>query len=117
MVSVFQQLKTFIEDNIDLAGILDGTWAFTGPEMVQIDLTNNCNNDCIACWCRSPLLGDRGASREDQQQILPFEIIERVLHECAEMGTSNIYLSGGGEPFMHPHIMQVVKLIKEIGLC
>ena len=102
--------------NLDLAGILDGERAFVGPEMVQIDLTNSCNNNCIGCWCRSPLLGDLVMPEEMQRQTLPLDLVKGVIKDCASMGTSQIYLSGGGEPFLHPHIMDIVRFIKELGL-
>ncbi len=39
-------------------GVEHGKKSYTGPEHVVLDLTNRCNNSCIACWTKSPLLGD-----------------------------------------------------------
>ena len=83
-------IKTKIQSELDLIGILDGQWAFMGPELVQIDLTNACNNDCIACWCRSPLLKSDRISEDIGQQTLPFGIVRHTLEDCARMGTSNV---------------------------
>ncbi len=113
---MIKYLNKLFSNNLDLAGILDGKEAFIGPELVQIDLTNACNNDCIGCWCRSPLLGDRMMPQNIQKQTLSLDRIQMVLDECAQMGTTNIYLAGGGEPFMHPDIMDIVGYIKKIGL-
>ncbi len=106
----------FIRRNIDLIGVLDGQNAFAGPDLIQIDLTNSCNNNCIACWCRSPLLGKQAISKEVASQTLPFNLVKQTLDDCAKMGTSNIYLAGGGEPFMHPRIMDIIHYIKKLGL-
>jgi len=111
----YHKRKLHILQNMDLVGVLEGELAFTGPELVQIDLTNACNNDCIACWCRSPLLQSKRIPPDIENQRLSFDIIEKVLADCALLGTTNIYLAGGGEPFMHPQIMEVVRLIKELG--
>ncbi len=105
-----------MSQNLDLVGILDGQRAFIGPELVQIDLTNSCNNDCIGCWCRSPLLGDRIIPIDIEKQTLPLGLVKKVLDDCAAMGTTNIYIAGGGEPFMHPDIMEIISHIKELGL-
>lgn len=113
---MLSHIKKYCHSNLDLVGILDGEYAFTGPELVQIDLTNACNNNCIGCWCRSPLLEDRIISEDVQKQTLPLDLVKSVLDECAFMGTTNIYLAGGGEPFMHPHIMDIVRHIKQLGL-
>ena len=109
-------LSRSVSKNKDLVGILDGQRAFMGPELVQIDLTNACNNDCIACWCRSGLLGMDRISPDIENQSLSLDAVEKVLTDCAEMGSSHIYLAGGGEPFMHPNIMEILKLIKAFGL-
>ncbi len=98
-----------------LAGILHGEKAFLGPEVLHIDLTNWCNFDCIACWCRSPLLGDKAMPEEERRLILPLETVQGVFEDIAEMGgLRQVKLVGGGEPFMHPDILKVVEYIKKI---
>jgi MoaA/NifB/PqqE/SkfB family radical SAM enzyme len=98
-----------------LAGILHGKKAFTGPEVLHIDLTNRCNFDCIACWCRSPLLGDKAMPEEERRLILPLETVQAVFDDIAEMGgLRQVKLVGGGEPFMHPDILKVVEYIKNV---
>lgn len=103
----------FVHDNLDLVGILDGQWAYQGPYHAQIDLTDRCNNNCIACWCHSPLLGEL---KIRDPQTLNFNVVTELLDELADMGTGEIYLAGGGEPFLHPQIMEVVQQIKDRGM-
>lgn len=103
-------------DYLDILGIFDGSHAYKGPNFVQIDLTNNCNNDCIGCWCNSPLLLDKKHDEETRRKTLPYWKVKGLIDEFHQMGAKEIYLAGGGEPFMYPMIMDVVRYIKTKGL-
>lgn len=105
----------FVEHHRSLVGIFHGEHAFRGPGLVQLDVTNNCNNDCIACWCNSPFLGDRRMTPEVKRQHLPLTRVVELLDELWQMGTREIYMAGGGEPFMHPDIMAIVRKVKQLG--
>jgi MoaA/NifB/PqqE/SkfB family radical SAM enzyme len=54
-------------------------------------------------------------SPEVKRQFLPTPRVYELLDELWGMGTREIYMAGGGEPFMHPDIMGIVRRIKEIG--
>ncbi|MCJ8345112.1 radical SAM protein, partial [bacterium] len=41
----------FIENNKDLVGVFHGKKSLTTPDIVEIDLSNNCNFKCVGCWC------------------------------------------------------------------
>jgi radical SAM superfamily enzyme YgiQ (UPF0313 family)/MoaA/NifB/PqqE/SkfB family radical SAM enzyme len=101
---------------LNILGVFDGTRAFKGPDCVQIDLTSNCNNDCVSCWCNSPLLGDRVYKGTKKRKTLPTQLVETVMSELAGMGTSELFFSGGGEPFMHPDILSIIKHAKARGM-
>ena len=109
-------LKNFYDNRLDLIGVVDGKHAFTFPNLVQIDLTNNCNNSCIGCWCNSPLLKEKKISRKEKEETLPYTRVISLINELKKHGTNEIYLGGGGEPFMHPNIMKIVEHIKKEGL-
>jgi len=109
--------KDFIKDNLDLVGVYDGEHSFCGPRLVQLDVTNNCNNDCIACWCNSPMLAEERMDAGTKRQTLDFEKIEEILDEIYSLGTREIYMAGGGEPFMHPCIDDIIRAIKGQGMC
>jgi MoaA/NifB/PqqE/SkfB family radical SAM enzyme len=93
------------------AGILNRK-VYTGPWHVQIDLTNQCNNDCIACWCNSPFISDKGMDPDTRKKFLSRETMFRLIDELDEMGVRKIYFTGGGEPFMHPEILDFMRRIK-----
>ncbi len=101
-------------DDYLLNDLKSGFRASRGPEIVQFDITNRCNNNCLCCWNRSPLLGDLDEHKvKENNEELKFEVIKRTLEELKEMGTKTIFLAGGGEPFAHPDIMRVLRCIKE----
>lgn len=71
-------------------------------EMIQIEITGRCNMKCQHCraW-------------QDPQQDLSLREIETILdfvvpEACPEMR----FTISGGEPFMHPEIFEILKLVK-----
>ncbi len=96
-----------------MAGVLHRSKAFVAPEVLHVDLTNMCNFDCIACWCRSPLLGDKAMPAWERKLTLPTGLLKNVFDEIFGMGgLKYVKLVGGGEPFMHPDILEIVEYIK-----
>ncbi|MBU1565842.1 MAG: radical SAM protein [Proteobacteria bacterium] len=100
-------------DELIRKGVVDGRKAFVGPEHVVIDLTNRCNNNCIACWTRSPLLGDNSPDKDWHKQQLETELVLQLIDDLARMGTSIIRFTGGGEPFLHPDIYTLIRAVKK----
>jgi radical SAM protein with 4Fe4S-binding SPASM domain len=113
---MFLKLKKPNKEDKIIKGIKNGSKAFTGPGYLVIDITNSCNLNCIACWTFSPLLGDESPGLEWKRQQLPFEVIRKLIDDLDEIGTKEIRLTGGGEPFSHPNIMEIIELIKEKGM-
>jgi len=110
--SQINKIKDKVQQAKIAAGILDQT-IYTGPWQVQIDLTNRCNNNCLACWCNSPLLGEAAMDPGTKAKTLAFETVVDLIDELEGMGVRNIYLTGGGEPFMHPRILDIMRHVKK----
>lgn len=111
----YSDIKKLIRKSLDVIGIFDGEYAYKGPDCVQIDLTNNCNNNCIACWCNSPLLEDKAISPVVKKQTLNYDDVIKLMDKLSAMGTRELFFSGGGEPFMHPRAMDVLTYAKSKG--
>ena len=111
-----RNLKKFIADRDKfflVSGILHSSRAFIGPEVLHVDLTNVCNFSCIACWCRSPLLEEKGMPEWERKLALSTDVVKKAFDDLAGMGgLMMVKLVGGGEPFMHPDILEIVEYIK-----
>lgn len=101
---------------LDIKGVLNGSEAFTGPDHVVIDLTNRCNNNCIACWTGSPLLRDKTPQDKWKSLEFPYELIKKVIDDLYRLGTKRLRFSGGGDPFMHPKLMNLLQHAKSLDM-
>lgn len=99
------------DDYSVIKGIHSGRFAFRGPLFVQIDLSDECNNDCICCWSNSPFIKDSSTIDKDKQHLSYTETL-KIIDELKNIGTREITLSGGGEPFMHPRLLDIIEHIK-----
>jgi MoaA/NifB/PqqE/SkfB family radical SAM enzyme len=106
----------FLRDNAVLLGVFHGKKAFHGPECVEIDLSHNCNFNCIGCWCHCDHLQELKTPNQKRKQHLPLDLIRLLIDDLVELGTSTIQLAGPGEPFTHPDIMEIIRYIKGNGL-
>ncbi|MBN2120950.1 MAG: radical SAM protein [Candidatus Omnitrophica bacterium] len=108
--------KNLKDRYLEILGIYDREYGYKGPFHIQIDLTNMCNNNCIACWCNSPLIDPPRLSEDEKNEFLPLEMVKELLDETHKMGATEVYYSGSGEPFMHPQIMEVLEYTKSKNL-
>lgn len=87
-----------------------------GPQHVVVDLTNHCNNNCIACWTRSPLLREQRPEPEWFAQELDGTVIRNTLIALASMGCEIVRFTGGGEPTLHPSFEELVDVSTNEGM-
>jgi len=97
-----------------LCGLLTREKAFAGPFAVTVDVTRRCNLRCIGCPCHS---ADSGGNRPAGTPIQDLDVgmFDRLCGELKTMGTRTLVLSGDGEPFLHPRLLELVSIAKNAG--
>jgi MoaA/NifB/PqqE/SkfB family radical SAM enzyme len=90
--------------------------ALLGPRQLQIDITNNCNTNCIGCWCHSDYLGDKKLSAAEKKVALSYETICQVIDDAAALNIAKIQLAGSGDPLIHPDFVKIITYIKSKNL-
>ena len=90
-----------------LKGIETGQ-ALIGPSIVHFHLTDLCNLRCQYCWHYGP----DNAHKPDGKDHLPMDVFEKVIHDCAQLQVDDIYLSGIGDPMLHPRFYDILKLLE-----
>lgn len=91
---------------LQLAGFVNGSRAYVGPTVVQVDLTDACDQSCQVCWLHAPPL--RGITRGASPASLPWRTYLRLLDDLRALGTEEIYLAGGGEPLLYPRAWEAL---------
>src|SRR5215204_5279435 len=67
------------------------------PPFLYISIINSCNLRCQGCWV------DVAA----KQQTIEPQAFDRLIGEATQMGNS-FFGVVGGEPFMHPHLLDML---------
>ncbi|TBR15282.1 radical SAM protein, partial [bacterium] len=88
----------------------DGCKSSGGPKHVQLDVTGECDNSCLACWCNSPLI--KSGSRDFREHSLDYNVLTKAIDELSRMRTREITISGGGEPFKYKKLIETIQYIK-----
>jgi len=96
-------------------GILGNKTALTGPFSVTVDVTRRCNLRCSGCRFHSPYVNI--PSPCDQTVLdIPLHAVKELCAELKTMGTGNLIITGEGEPFLHPHLFDIISTVKGSGL-
>ena len=72
---------------------------------ISIEITQQCPNHCIHC---------SSFSTWHTNMMMPWPKLREVIDDAVTLGAKTICLSGG-EPFLHPNIIDIVKYIHEKG--
>jgi len=87
----------------------------SAPIYVRIKPTNKCNHRCFYC---SYVPGNDCPVSEDINFLdeIPREKMLEILEDFREIGVKAITFSGGGEPLIYPHIVEVMNKCNEYGI-
>ncbi|MFH1326496.1 MAG: radical SAM protein [archaeon] len=91
------------------------------PIYVRVKPTNLCNHRCFYCTYtdRENKTDSSFSGIHEKAKILdqiPYEKMMEILDDFNSMGIKAITFSGGGEPLVYPHIVEVLKKTIEYGI-
>jgi len=80
------------------------------PMAVMIDLVSACNQNCIFCYRSGPAT----LMPAGKPKYLELDNLEKI---CSQLKDSNVVTLTltGGEPTLHPHFIEAVRMVKEFG--
>lgn len=70
---------------------------------ISIEILQRCPNRCIYCSSHS---------NPQAAHIISFETIKSIIDDAKALGCKTVCLSGG-EPFLHPQILEVISYIAQ----
>ena len=74
---------------------------------LELEFTKECNLRCIYCYASA------GDALEGE---LSLDELVSIIEQAKQLGARRIVLLGGGEPFLFPHVRQVIRHIHSLGL-
>jgi len=77
------------------------------PLTVQIEITRECNYDCIFCYLN-------GSKKINSSLLITKDIIRNLFNDLDKLGTEKIIFSGG-EPFIRKDFKEILLLTKKYG--
>jgi mycofactocin biosynthetic radical S-adenosylmethionine protein MftC len=99
-------LRSVSSENVHLSGVLEAPTKghageiLSAPEIVHLALTARCDLTCPGCYA---FLG---------KEMLNWPTLRHLINQLAEMKVFQLAL-GGGEPTLHPHLIEVVAYARE----
>lgn len=84
------------------------------PIHIRVKPTNVCNHHCWYCAYKADDL-QLGQDMVERDQI-PREKMIELIDDFIEMGVKAITFSGGGEPFVYPHLLDAVKKLSQTSI-
>ena len=86
----------------------------TGPLHVRLKPTNVCCHRCAYCCYRNPDL-QLGQNMNVRDSLPEAKMLE-ICNDLADMGVKAVTFSGGGEPFVYPHLLTAARSLASHGI-
>ncbi|MBI4510460.1 MAG: radical SAM protein [Deltaproteobacteria bacterium] len=93
-----------VADPLDHGSLYRMPWSLTDNAMSWLEITTRCNITCIGCY-RDP--------RKDGHKSL--EEIREELETFKKLRKSEGMSLAGGDPLVHPRVVEIVKMVREMG--
>jgi MoaA/NifB/PqqE/SkfB family radical SAM enzyme len=110
MGQLYTKFKVF-QYKTKIDSLPQGVDQITPPIHIRIKPTNVCNHHCWYCAYKSKDL-QLGQDMAEQDQI-PKDKMMEIIDDLVEMEVKAVTFSGGGEPFVYPHLLDTVKKLAQ----
>lgn len=102
-MSLKRDLRAAFYDILSVLGIISGKKPLCGPRILQLNICDECNLNCIMCnrSCINPA------------GFLDYSKIMSTIGEIYPLGLREIYYHGFGEPFLHPRINDIFHAVND----
>lgn len=80
-------------------------WKATGPELLDVSITNYCEKRCDFCY----------RSSDEYGKHIDLDLYEKILKSAKAAGVFQIAL-GGGNPNQHPKFNDILRMTREYGI-
>lgn len=89
--------------------------AFIGPQSIHIDITSRCNTKCTFCGYHTDLINDKPWTENGwSEKELDFNIFKDFIDDLVKLKSNeDVLLTGGGEPLMHPQILDMIAYLRQ----
>src|SRR5208283_2551031 len=103
MALLYTKMKVFhFQDKLDSLPLESGR--ILPPLHIRIKPTNACNHNCWYCAYKAE--GLQLGKDMDKRDRIPREKMLEIIADLAEMGVKAVTFSGGGDPFVYPHLLR-----------
>lgn len=72
------------------------------PLMAKVEITYNCNYKCKYCYVK-----------DVKAKFMPFDDLKVIMKKLKDNGVNRLFITGG-EPFLHPDILKIIKYSSEL---
>lgn len=83
----------------------------TAPIHVRLKPTNRCNHNCYYCCYRNKDLYLNQLF--DNKSEIPWQKMREIVRDFSLMGIKAVTLSGGGEPLLYPHLVDLIRMLSD----
>lgn len=80
-------------------------WKQSGPELLDISITNYCDKGCDFCYRQSNVNG----------KFMSIQLFKKIILDAQKLGVYQIAI-GGGNPNQHPHFIDFLKISRLHGI-
>lgn len=111
MSTLYSNLK-FLQFPKQLEALRDKT--VVAPAHVRIKPINACNHDCWYCAYHVDWL--QLGNLMEYKDVIPKDKMFEIIKDIIDMEVKAVTFSGGGEPLLYPHIVEVVETLARGGV-